>query len=374
MIRTEFLAPIRGWKKNGQFGFCIGADIGASGIRFQLSNPSNMEDIINHPHIKASSAQNVYQALENLESSLNRVVPGAKCFGSAFAIAGLRIGTDVCPNNWPGPDSARTIKTSLFTKSLYPPNRSILLNDLEAGAYGLVAASNNGKIGSYFQQLWGKKGPVIADSRTAIMAMGCGLGTAIIVNNENMKIPAVLSTEAGYLQANSVLNNHQNQSVEKNLVQFMSDYYYNGFLMPGYEDFSSGRGLCVTYQYLSGNIASSVSKNCQANHPNAAEIAEMAKNGDRIAIESMKTHYLLFTRCAKAIATTMQCESVVMALSNQVSNNWFVNTIIEDMKKEFFDTTKPEWLNRTRVYSQKKDLNFNMIGTTYMAHYYSNSI
>ena len=365
MIREDLLFPLKRWKRGNSVGFCLGVDIGASGIRFQLSNPSDSNQIINHPHIGAHSANEIYKILNKLEKSINSISPQSKCFGSSFAIAGLRIGTTICPNNWPGPDSIRTIKTSLFSKKLYPPGRSILLNDLEAGAYGLYSASKNNKLNDYFELLWGKNGSLISSTKTAIMAMGCGLGAALLINQKFIKNPVVVSTEAGYLQTSTVLKKHEFFPIESKLVQYVSDYYHNGELVPVYEDFSSGRGLCISYQFFKGTKLNNLNN---LEIPNAAEIADLAKKGDEIAQKAMKHHYLLFTRCAKSLALTFQCESIVMALSNQVRNHWFVNQIKEDMKKEFYDSTRPKWLENTRVFSQKKDLNFNLLGTTYMAN------
>jgi glucokinase len=76
----------------------------------------------------------------------------------------------------------------------------------------------------------------------------------------------------------------------------------------------------------------------------------------------------MFLRGAKAIATSMCCDSVVLALDNQVKNSMFVTEISEDLKNEFYHFIRPEWMKGIRVYTQKKFLNFNVLGTDYMAH------
>jgi glucokinase len=102
-------------------------------------------------------------------------------------------------------------------------------------------------------------------------------------------------------------------------------------------------------------------------------IATNAKNGsDKNARLALLWHYKMFLRGAKAIATAMCCDSVVLALDNQVKNSWFVNEISEDLKDEFYDFIRPEWMKGIRVYAQKKILNFNVIGTDYMAHRLAN--
>lgn len=357
MIDNVSLKPLLNWKKYGKLGYCVGADIGASGIRIRLSNPNKITDFIDLPHSKANCAKNIYDRLDDVDKKLKKYVPGATCFGSAFAIPGIRTGTDVVPNNWPLPDSARTIRTTLFPEGLYPKEHHRLLNDMEAGAYGLVQSQKEGSIGQYFRKLWGGDGPIISEKRTAVMALGSGLGAAIIVHDSFNKTPFVISSELGYLQAPRVAANHENFKEDNKLTQILSEHYYKDGQMPCYEDFASARGIIALYKALTNK-----------ENLNAGEIAELAKKGDACAYKAIKLHYLYFTRFAKNIGATLRCETVVMALSNQVSNDWLIKEIVDDMKKEFNDSTRPQWIKDIRVYSQTKDMNFNLNGVTFMAH------
>jgi glucokinase len=51
-----------------------------------------------------------------------------------------------------------------------------------------------------------------------------------------------------------------------------------------------------------------------------------------------------------------------------VKNSWLVNEISDDLKDEFYHFIRRDWMTGIRVYAQDQLLNFNVIGTDYMAH------
>ena len=71
---------------------------------------------------------------------------------------------------------------------------------------------------------------------------------------------------------------------------------------------------------------------------------------------------------AKQIATSLQCDSILISLDNQEKDYKFVDSISDSMKKEFYSFIRPDWLSNFRVYSQTKKLNFNILGCDYKAH------
>ena len=357
MLKLSLFDPLKKWKFNGKLGYCVAADVGASGMRLRFSNPENITDYFDLPHEKANCAQDLYNNLAIIEKFVEKSSPKSKCFGSAFAIPGIRKGTEVTPYNWPEPNSRRTIKTELFPQRVFPSGHKVILNDLESGAYGLYQMSKVGNPGKYFRKLWGGEGPVIGRNRTAVMALGSGLGTAILAKDPIYNQPIVISTELGYLQAAAVLKNHEKYNEENKLVQHTSKYYYNNEQMPCYEDFASARGICTTYQMFSKN-----------DDIPASRIAYLAQKGEKEAYYALKSHYLFFTRLAKNVAISLKCDSIVMALSNQVSNDWHIKQITKDMSDEFHDCTRPQWIKDVRVFSQIKEMNFNLLGASYMAH------
>ena len=362
------LRPVANWKSGGVSAFCLGCDAGGSGLRFRLSNYYNPEQRLDLPHQKAKSTKDCLNILNTLNEAIQQVAPGAVCKGSAFAVAGPITNNTVTFTNWPGKPSLRTVSLSQFPRALAPTGKSLFFNDLEAGAYGVIAAEEQGILSPAFEQLFTDRAPqgkLISDNRTAVLAMGSGLGVAVIVKTPLLEKPLVLPSELGHLQIPTVCSNHRGAKEEYDMIQFVSDHYYNGRQMPEFEDIASGRGLPLVYQYL-------YDKAHQIKIPldeiDAGEIAQKARGGDKIAREALFRHYQMFIRCAKAVATTLSCDSVLMALDNQVKNNWFVRSAVDDLSQEFYTFIRPDWVKNIRCYSQTKILNFNLLGMDYMAH------
>jgi glucokinase len=368
MLSESLLRPVQAWKQGSKPQFCLGCDVGGSGLRIRLSNYFNVEQFIDIPHVKAQSTKEALDALNQVNSTIQKVAPGAECMGSAIAVAGPISNNTVTFTNWPGKAELRTVSLEQLPRQLFPTGRSLFLNDLEAGAYGVIATEKQGKLESLFEQMWpdvALKGKLVSDGRTAVLAMGSGLGVALIVKTPLLKKPLVLPTELGHLQIPTVCRNHRNAMQESQMIQYISDHYYNGRQMPEFEDIASGRGLCLVYQYL-------YDKFHQVKIPldqiDAGDIAQKARQGDKIAREALMNHYIMFMRAAKAVATTLSCDSVLMALDNQVKNIWFVRSANQELKDELYTFIRPDWLKNIRVYTQTKVLNFNILGTDYMAH------
>jgi glucokinase len=164
-----------------------------------------------------------------------------------LAVAGPIVHGRVVLTNWRGDVADRTIVVSELPQRLRPKDCTVLLNDLEAGAYGVLAASLQGSIGNVFEQMWpdvATRGPIVSDHGTAVCAMGSGFGVALIVKSGMLAVPLVLPTECGHIEVAPNCDEHP----EHDLLQHISNYYYNGTQQPEYEDLGSGRGLPLVYQ------------------------------------------------------------------------------------------------------------------------------
>jgi glucokinase len=98
-----------------------------------------------------------------------------------------------------------------------------------------------------------------------------------------------------------------------------------------------------------------------------AEIAEMSRNGDELAKEAVTLQHLYLVRAAKIASTALGCESILFALDNAVTNNYILHERSDRFKNEFYDFIRPEWMDPIRVFAQVKKLNFNLMGTAYVA-------
>jgi glucokinase len=195
--------------------------------------------------------------------------------------------------------------------------------------------------------------------------MGSGFGGALIIKCPMLPEPVVLPTEIGHIQIPPVCENDPAYALEHDLIQHISNHYYMGKQMPEYEDIASGRGLCLAYQFFKRRFER---EHVPFERIDAGKVAEMAKQGNRTAREALLWHYRLFIRAAKAVGTALCCDSLLLALDNQVKNQWFVASVSERLREEFYTFIRPDWMKGIRVYSQKQLLNFNVLGADYMAH------
>lgn len=365
MIQSIFYDQMKSWGTGKTIKFCLGADVGGSGIRFRFSNANNQDQFFEPGHIKLSSARQFHNLFDKLSKEIKKNVPGATCVGSSIACAGLRKEDTVQVMNWKGSSEYQTIHISKINQQLFPYQHSLMMNDLEAGGYGIISlAKDKNRANKYFKKLWGPRGGSLLSSfyNTAIMAMGSGLGSALILAEHNTNTHVVIPTESGYLMSSSHLDKHIKYSDQIQTMNFVSDLYFDGQLNPPFEDLASGHGLVDDYKALMNNPKLKI---------DASKIAKKAKGGDSLAKTAMKNHYIYFTKLAKQFAYGLNCRSIVMALSNQVSNKWLIDEIQNELEAEFKDT--PEWrtVDQVSVYSQVEDVNVNIVGTTYMAHYCS---
>lgn len=362
MIQTHLIKQMGAWRVGNALKFCLGADVGGSGIRFCFSNANDKTQVIEPKHIKVSSAQEFHSVFDKLSEQISSIYPEAQCVGSSIACAGLRKEDTVQVMNWKGTAADQTIRISKINQKLFPYQHSLMMNDLESGGYGIISISEDKELAKRcFKKLWGPEGRQILSKsyNTAIMAMGSGLGSALIYSEPDTKTHVVIPTESGYLMSSSLRELNPRYKADQTTLNFISDRYFKGQLYPPFEDLASGHGLVDDYDAL---------MNTKTNF-NAIKIVELAKSGDKTAKLAMKNHYIYFTRLAKQFAYALNCKSVVMALSNQVSNKWLIDEIANDLETEFHES--PEWraVNDVSVFSQIEDINVNIVGTTYMAHY-----
>jgi glucokinase len=368
LFEAADLAPLQSWKKTDVLLLCAGIDVGGSGLRIHLSNFVDASEFVDLPHVKAQSTADTLAIIADLTAAIDSVAPGFVTKGTALAVAGPISNGRVLLTNWSGDPSLRTIAVSELPPRLFPPNATSLLNDLEAGAYGVLSVGEKGGLDPLFTQLWTDRapaGPILSTTRTAVLAMGSGYGVALIVKSPLLAQPLVLGTELGHLQVTAQLASDPAFAAERELLQFVSDHHYAGVHMPEYEDIASGRGLRLAYQYF---VKKSTGELLPLESLDAGAIAQKAQEGDPLAEEALLWHQKLFIRSAKTIATSLCCDSIVLALDNQVKNAWFVFKISDKLKEEFYSWIRPPWLDGVRVYTQTKILNFNILGTDYIAH------
>jgi glucokinase len=363
------LKPIAKWPSTGRIPLCFGGDVGGSGIRIRLSSTIDRSLYLDLPHIKVRSAPGLAKVISEVGLSVHSVHPSAEFRGAALALAGpIRADQSVTLTNWPGSLPDRTIRLADLPSLVFPRAHSAFLNDLEAGTYGILSAHKQGILPSYFEQLWPDKaprGPLVSETRTAVFAMGSGLGVGLLVQTGAAADPVVLPTELGHLGIPLIGAGHPNFASERALLEHASRHWSDGRYAPEFEDLASGRGLCLCYQFV---IEQKVGRKLEFDKLDGAVIAETARAGDELAKEAVALQHFYLIRAAKIAATAFTCDSILFALDNAVLNNYILHVCKERFKAEFYEFVRPDWLTPVRVYSQTKILNFNIIGADYIAH------
>lgn len=366
-LSSSFFSPLSKWKVNGKIDVVIGCDVGGSGFRLRFSNVHNPSNCLDVPHFKAQTTKDYLDALGYIEKNAVALDSDIQSSGASIAVAGPIANGSVVMTNWKGNTENRTVSLDALSPKFFPKQKTVLLNDLEAGAYGIIAANEQKILKPLFEPLWPSlcpPGPLVSNTRTAVLAMGSGLGVAIILKTPIVDRHYVLSSELGHLQIPVNCEKHEKSEIETKLLQYISDHYYGGSHAIEFEDIASGRGLQLVYQFFHFE---KTGQKLPIEQIDAGEVAKLAQKGDKVARTALATHYQFFLRSAKNISTSLCCDSVLLALDNQVKNDWFVRSILDELQDEFYHFIRPDWMKNIRVYGQTKTLNFNILGTTYMA-------
>jgi glucokinase len=349
MLDHAAISALRGWRRFPSLEYCVGLDVGGSGIRFRVANLAFPDESVDLPLVAAQSAREFDAAVSLFASSMRSAFPAARCGASSFALAGLRCGDTWTVLSWPDRGESRTIDLSRV--ALCPRRNLVLLNDLEASARGIMAA--RGAAGEYFEQLCGPRWPVVsATANTAVMAAGSGLGAAVFAAARGAGARVVVPTEMGWCLAAGVGPAHPESADSEALFEWTAARSYGGRLRPVYEDMTSGYGLVRNYSYLM--------QSDQA--VDAERVVAQAKNGDRASREAVAMYYRWYTRCAQQLAIGFRCDSVLMALSHQVANRSLIQQIKPELARVMNDHARPEWTKEIRLFSQMKECNFNLLG------------
>lgn len=352
MISQSHLSQICKWNSSHLIQLCLGIETHGSGMNIRISNLQNYHQFLDIKNTNVTSSLEAQKVLEKLSSTLTHIAKKEgrdfECKGTTLSAAGPVWNNSVVLSNWPGPSSDRTIKMKDLPSKLFPLNRSLFMNNIEACGYGVIMLKNPEKI---FKQIWKDKSPKPSPfTRAAFIQMNTGLGVSIIVNNPLTPKPVVVATELGHLQIPSILPE------EKKLIQHLSNCSYKGIHALEFEDIVSGKGLSNIYDYYS-HVRTSPS-----------EIILKAKKGDQNALKAMSITYQNFMKAIKVIGVCTSVDTIFIGRNLKKGDSWYMEKIDHLLKKEFYSFNRPEWMNTIQVYMQTKECNLSLLGTSFMAH------
>jgi glucokinase len=207
--------------------------------------------------------------------------------------------------NWE--DQPEITPEELFESGL-PKNNTLMINDIEAAAYGIIALAETNQLDSAHCHALYQSQPVKAPGsprgNMVLIMPGTGLGTAGIVtlskkNGKSDYFP--LPSEIAHAPASPVNSEHAS----------MMEWFKQGEFWPTWEDFISGRGLHRIYQGLSQNLSVSQKKDLpdilsDKDDP-AAEIARAAvRQENEIAERALHLYYSCIGQVAQILALVYQ--------------------------------------------------------------------
>jgi len=309
---------------------------------------------------KSKTTTTLKNTLNLLAEQLSTILKNPP-LGSCLAIAGPIIERhSVQITNYEHDD--RDIKASDLNPFGFPPQRTLFINDLEGTCAGILSLNELGTLEEYYISLWNptNPNPAIDPSKSSlVLAMGTGLGTALITTDFSRKSHNILPMEAGHIFITELGSANQHYAKEREMIEFVSNMLYKNEHSIEFEDICSGRGIGYVYKWLTGE------------DKEAGEIVQKAEEKDANALATIAYVYRFLIRDAQNLCIFSQAKSVFLSGDNQVRNLQFVLDIKDLLGEEFLNHVKREWLTSVDVWTQHKDANFNMFGALYLARKHS---
>ncbi|KAK7199947.1 glucokinase [Novymonas esmeraldas] len=262
-----------------------------------------------------------------------------------------------------------------YPTELFPKGRSALLNDLEAGAYGVLALSNASMLSRYFQVMWkgtqwdslsgGKQlGNNIGNGRCMVVAPGTGIGTSLIHYQGLSDNYVVLPLECCSLSMpwSGDVDELYTQTLAKSVASRSRVKGLDSVVAPIWEEAANGRALAFNYAYERDGPAMS------APTKSAPEVAKLARAGhDPAAVAAMDRLYK--NLIAFTAETTLQFLPLTCVLmGDSIVANSFYFEKSENIKglqahlHKYSTEHRRKLLNRTTFLRQVQSVNINLLG------------
>ncbi|KPA80192.1 glucokinase 1-like protein [Leptomonas pyrrhocoris] len=264
-----------------------------------------------------------------------------------------------------------------YPAELFPKGRSALLNDLEAGGYGVLALSNTGLLSKYFTVMWkgsqwdamsdGKApGTTLGKGRCLIAAPGTGLGSSLIHYMGVSDSYVVLPLEGGSTSIAWCAGSEGEYAQTLATFQASKRPEITPAVAPHWESATNGNGLQFNYAYeFDGTKTSSTSPHFGKTAP---EVAKLAKSGaDPAAIAAMDRLYKnLMGFCAESTMQFMPLTCVLMGDTIALNSFYFEDPArVQALQARLYEHTmeRPyKFISRTTFLRQVRSVNLNLIG------------
>eukprot|EP01113_Clastostelium_recurvatum_P012232 TRINITY_DN1632_c0_g1_i5.p1 TRINITY_DN1632_c0_g1~~TRINITY_DN1632_c0_g1_i5.p1 ORF type:complete len:430 (+),score=95.96 TRINITY_DN1632_c0_g1_i5:178-1290(+) len=346
--------------------FVLGIDVGGTNTRVSLGTSDGTEYLFTT--FEASTLPVLLSGLEAAGAELTKHItypPSAACIDIAGPV--FEEGEKAEITNYAGSREERIISKAMLPRSLFTPETTAIVNDLEACCYGILALAKAGRLPELFSPLWsdGKDDMKLRPVHYAVLSAGTGLGVGLLVKLPGMDFQ-VLPLEGGHGLISPGGKGSPDYDQEHKLLEFLGQKLYNGKHGPEWEDIVSGRGIQYCYEFLTRADDEEKKKNLSTADIVAAAFATPHSAN---AQDALLLHYKYLIRCSQGISVALQAKGIFLAGDNQVNNDKFVRTNSHVLHKEFLSHPKQGWVENVPVYAQHTKFNINLFGTLYVANY-----
>lgn len=316
---------------------CVGGGVFVASTRFHMTNKS-FDDVIDFFKL-------ILEAVH--DSVIKRVTVGV------LSVPGPVTGGVVAGpfNNLKG-----IACLEKFPVALFPIGRSVMLNDLEAGGFGVLAVSDAQAFPEYFDLMWEGSfwkvcertaaGSALGRGRCVVLAPGTGLGSSLIHYNHMEQTYGVLPLELG-----------AQTLPPRNDLAYIQKLAEHRKLPPNYESMVSGAGLEYHYRQLVDGRKPLLS---------APQVARAAEEGDTDALKALGTFYSYLMRLGSEVSIAFVPLTVVLIGDNIVRNKFFFSDpeAMERLHRDALDHAAERlgYQSRVTYLRQKKFLNLNLVG------------
>lgn len=356
-----------------QLPVLFACDIGATNARMCLSTvpaPGQPVTVCAQYKRKANSKAALLAELRGLAAELTRL--GCVVVGSALCCPGPRdaAATQLGPiaNYRADRREDRIIYKRELPESVFPPAHSRILNDLEAGAYGIVALGDSGGMETRFAKMWGPRpvGLSLGDGPYLVLAAGTGLGTGLVYRGAGATgaqdgAPVVMPLEFGHTSAYTM------DAADAGFLEYVKGRVQLGDKPPEYDALCSGRGLLWAWEHASRK---------GSGLPKLSDPGEVAKRAlgtppCPYAREAMFFHYKCLMGLASDLSMGFVLGGVILAGDNVRLNGKFLEEpeVCERLRQACHShtTERMGYQSRVTVLRQTSPHNLNLEGSFYMA-------
>lgn len=367
------LSAIKSWTDEEKKNLCITIWIDSQKMQFALcpTKGSQQKTIYVTPINvqKSSDVRFNFESLSNTLASYKCVVAFA-----TMSFAGPVMQDSVVITNWACEPRERVIHFANLPFDLFPFDRRMLMNDLEACSYGIIARFMGGSLPKLFEPLWimdpTRQYLTSLDGNSLVLWLGSGFSGSYICRHDSSDYNCVVGSESGHAQVYCPSPTSPTFEYESKFIKFVSQKFHGDSHQPEWEDMCSSRGLITAYQFVKKEKGEEVDKVIQ--YSDIRNLALQKKDEDAMA--AFILHYTFIIRAAQSMILSIRCKRVFIISEIQVQNNEIVKILADKLKETFFDHPRKSWFLKTNFYVQKKSSTFALSGGLFLSKMFAMSL